>query len=86
MNATTAAIMFDQRQMGWKRGGSSDTRAQIFAPAYKGFHASPISANDWRRAKKYPFLPPVTLVNHRIEKPREVFNPYRTNAFNGLSY
>ena len=49
MNTTLSSILYDHKQIGWKRGGSNDYSAQINAPAYKLFHTGPISTEDWRR-------------------------------------
>ena len=49
MNNTLSSILYDHKQIGWKRGGSHDYSAQITAPAYKLFHTGPVSVHDWRR-------------------------------------
>ena len=96
MNNTLSSILYDHKQIGWKRGASYD--AQIRAPAYKLFHTGPISVYDWRRKQneiKKPDPKNVSRASRFFESPpkqyekrSDSYNPFianRTGVFNGLS-
>ena len=88
MNTTLSSILYDHKQIGWKRGGSSDYSAQINAPAYKLFHTGPISTVDWRREpnwKKPEISKTAKPPQKKNKRSASSFNPNMGGAFNGLS-
>ena len=92
MNQTLASILYDNKQIGWKRGGSSDFTAQINAPAYKLSHAGPISTLDWRRNTAYNWEKPKFSSTYKSpgkskkdhSRSKSFYDPNNGGTFNGL--
>ena len=88
MNVTLSSILYDNKQIGWKRGSSYT--AQLNAPAYKLFHTGPISTTDWRREPVWK-KPEISATAKPVKREKthkraaSSFDPNLGGTFNGLS-